>query len=328
MMFADEDTPISQHRAAVNGICWLHHTLLVASSLTEIVIADSSETRGSGAPSEIPTMRGVGRRHQHRISPFFVLLLTSLLLGILLSSTKGYSSTELLSPLRQSDGRSAAVRSPRHQERHRRESLLCHRRRWPQSHHLASSRAPAGSSTVADTLAGSRRRPCQSPSLSTSLEAAADASDVPRGGDESSPETSPKLQWNQRVQKTRKFVDKNFFLVGMFVAVAASKVAPALGKNGGVLRPELFIGKFGVTLIFLLSGLSLELKQISDAASNYKLNLLIQFMTFVAWPFAIGVPSIHAARTLLPSFFPQPLLDGLLMMTMLPTTVNMYVSPI
>lgn len=123
--------------------------------------------------------------------------------------------------------------------------------------------------------------------------------------------------------KFRQFTSKNFFLVGMFVAVASAKVAPALGRNGGLLRPELFIGRYGVTLIFLLSGLSLELGQLTRALSNVRLNFLIQAFTFGAWPFLIARP-LQSALTAT-KFFPSSLLDGLLIMMSLPTTVNMCV---
>lgn len=122
-----------------------------------------------------------------------------------------------------------------------------------------------------------------------------------------------------------KFASKNFFLVGMFVAVGLARLAPSLGKNGGILRPELFIGRFGVTFIFLLSGLSLELSQLKDAASNVKLNLLIQLGTFAAWPFLLGLPLTNLIGNYLPRLFPSALLDGLLILTCLPTTVNMCV---
>jgi len=127
------------------------------------------------------------------------------------------------------------------------------------------------------------------------------------------------------IKKITKFVDKNFFLLGMFAAVAFARLFPSLGCNGGVLRPELFIGKFGVTLVFLLSGLSLELSQLTAAASNVRLNALIQGMTFLAWPFLVGVPLTKLAATFLPGLFPQPLLDGLMILMCLPTTVNMCV---
>ena len=109
----------------------------------------------------------------------------------------------------------------------------------------------------------------------------------------------------------------------MFVAVALARAFPALGKNGGVLRPELFIGNYGVTIIFLLSGLSLELAKLKKAASNWRLNALIQTASFVAWPFLVGLP----LKNLLATFhiLPQPLLDGVLILSCLPTTVNMCV---
>ena len=92
-----------------------------------------------------------------------------------------------------------------------------------------------------------------------------------------------------------------------------------------MLRPEIFIGKFGVTLIFLLSGLSLELSELKDAMSNYKLNGAIQIVTFVVWPYLIGLPLTNGLRTFLPNLLPPALLDGLLILTCLPTTINMCI---
>lgn len=128
-----------------------------------------------------------------------------------------------------------------------------------------------------------------------------------------------------RMNQYRAFASKNFFLVGMFVAVGLARLAPTLGRNGGILRPELFIGRYGVTFIFLLSGLSLELAQLKDAASNIKLNSLIQLGTFAAWPFLLGLPLVTLIGKHLPTFFPSALLDGILILTCLPTTVNMCV---
>jgi sodium/bile acid cotransporter 7 len=91
------------------------------------------------------------------------------------------------------------------------------------------------------------------------------------------------------------------------------------------LRPELFIGKFGVAFIFLLSGLSLEISELKEAFSNIKLNTAIQLSTFAAWPFLVGLPFTRAMRKFLPNVLSPPLLDGLLILTCLPTTVNMCV---
>ena len=98
-----------------------------------------------------------------------------------------------------------------------------------------------------------------------------------------------------------------------------------LGKNGSVLRPELFIGKYGVTVIFLLSGLSLKLAELTNAAANLKLNSLIQLMTFGVWPFLVGVPLTKGLAMFAPTLLSKPLLEGLLILTCLPTTINMCI---
>lgn len=129
------------------------------------------------------------------------------------------------------------------------------------------------------------------------------------------------------LSKALQYANKNFFLVGMFVAVLLAKTVPALGQNGGLLRPELFIGNYGVTLIFLLSGLSLQTSELTKAIANVKLNGLVQFLIFVVWPFGIGVPLQYILNRLFVPFnlLPPALVDGILIMTTLPTTVNMCI---
>ena len=96
-----------------------------------------------------------------------------------------------------------------------------------------------------------------------------------------------------------------------------------MGVNGGILRPELFIGKYGVGLIFLLSGLSLQASELTKAVSNVKLNGLIQLTIFGLWPFLIGVP-LKSLLTMA-NIIPPALVDGLFIMTCLPTTINMCI---
>lgn len=67
---------------------------------------------------------------------------------------------------------------------------------------------------------------------------------------------------SEYINNARAFVSKNFFLVGMIAAVSFARLLPELGKNGSIVRPELFIGKYGVSTIFLLSGLSIKLKEL------------------------------------------------------------------
>lgn len=132
-----------------------------------------------------------------------------------------------------------------------------------------------------------------------------------------------------RFQSICAWCDRNFFLVGMVVAIALAKVMPEWGRNGGVLRPELYIGQYGVTLIFLLSGWSLPLSQLTQAATNTKLNILIQCMTFVVWPLVTAAFFALLQHPAIPTAFwsvlPRPLWDGLAITACLPTTVNMCV---
>jgi hypothetical protein len=125
------------------------------------------------------------------------------------------------------------------------------------------------------------------------------------------------------ITKAVNFANNNFFLVGMFIAVSIAKWIPSLGVNGSILRPELSIGKYGVGLIFLLSGLSLKMSELTKAVSNVKLNGLIQVAIFALWPFLIGVPLQNILSKV--NIVPPALVDGLLIMTCLPTTVNMCI---
>ena len=127
------------------------------------------------------------------------------------------------------------------------------------------------------------------------------------------------------LKKLIAFADKNFFLVGLFFAVFTAKIYPSFGVDGGLLHPELFVGKYGVGLIFLLSGLSLQTSALAKAVSNVKLNGLIQLSTFVLWPFMVGLPLRTFLTSVMPNLIPPALADGLLIMTCLPTTVNMCI---
>ena len=122
-----------------------------------------------------------------------------------------------------------------------------------------------------------------------------------------------------------QYANKNFFLMGMLVAVTMAKAFPALGKNGGILRPETFIGNYGVAIIFLLSGFSLQTSDLAKAITNFKLNGLVNLLLFGFWPYCIGLPLRFVFTNMLPNLIPSGLADGLLVMTTLPTTVNMCI---
>lgn len=90
------------------------------------------------------------------------------------------------------------------------------------------------------------------------------------------------------------------------------------------MRPDLVIGNYGVTLIFLLSGLSLQTSDLAKAVANVRLNGLVQLVIFAAWPFGIGLP-LRRLLTAGGGLIAPALADGLLILTTLPTTVNMCI---
>lgn len=121
-----------------------------------------------------------------------------------------------------------------------------------------------------------------------------------------------------------EFASKNFFLLGMATAVSMARLAPSLGKNGSILRPEIFFGQYGVSAIFALSGLSLAFGELQNAFENIKLNAIIQFVTFAVWP-AIGFTTTRIIETFMPQLLPKSLLEGLVILSCLPTTINMCI---
>lgn len=134
-------------------------------------------------------------------------------------------------------------------------------------------------------------------------------------------------QWRSILQK---WMNKNFFVLGMISTVMFAYVFPTLGMTNGMLHPELWLNQFGVSYVFLLSGLSIQLSQIKQASYNVKLNVLVQFILFFIWPFCFGLPIQYFGNQFLSTFtsvlpISKPLLDGLLVLSCLPTTVNMCV---
>ncbi|XP_029336513.1 sodium/bile acid cotransporter 7 isoform X4 [Mus caroli] len=51
---------------------------------------------------------------------------------------------------------------------------------------------------------------------------------------------------------------KEWFMVGIVVAIGAAKLEPSVGVNGGPLKPEITVAYIAVATIFFNSGLSLK----------------------------------------------------------------------
>lgn len=76
---------------------------------------------------------------------------------------------------------------------------------------------------------------------------------------------------------------KEWFLVGMLVAIVVAVFTPDWGKSGGVLHLDT-VTVLGIALVFFLHGLGLSPKAILEGLSNWKLHVFVQSATFLVYP--------------------------------------------
>ncbi|XP_048189757.1 sodium/bile acid cotransporter 7 isoform X1 [Perognathus longimembris pacificus] len=80
---------------------------------------------------------------------------------------------------------------------------------------------------------------------------------------------------------------KDWFLVGIVVAIAGAKLRPSVGVHGGPLKPEITVSYIAVATIFFNSGLSLKTEELTSALVHLKLHLFIQIFTLAFFPATI-----------------------------------------
>ena len=186
------------------------------------------------------------------------------------------------------------------------------------SHHLSTRRPHFGATDADDATTTTSK----STKISTTL-ISSPSTPLPttmRGGSSSSSSSSS----SSPSEKLLATLSTNYFLCGMISSIFLAFCFP---HSGMLLSP--FLSKFGVTFVFLLTGLTLKTEAIKEAFfSDWKLNALIQTLSFVAWPICtlglIGflkrfVLDFSGSREL------SLLMDGIFVTAALPTTVNMCV---
>ncbi|KAM5255696.1 sodium/bile acid cotransporter 7 isoform 2-T2 [Ctenodactylus gundi] len=80
---------------------------------------------------------------------------------------------------------------------------------------------------------------------------------------------------------------KGWFMIGIVLAIAAAKLQPSVGVNGGPLKPEITVSYIAVATIFFNSGLSLKTEELTSALVHLKLHLFIQIFTLAFFPATI-----------------------------------------
>ncbi|KAF6097031.1 solute carrier family 10 member 7 [Phyllostomus discolor] len=80
---------------------------------------------------------------------------------------------------------------------------------------------------------------------------------------------------------------KEWFMIGIVLAIAGAKLEPSIGVNGGPLKPEITVSYIAVATIFFNSGLSLKTEELTGALVHIRLHLFIQIFTLAFFPATI-----------------------------------------
>ncbi len=113
---------------------------------------------------------------------------------------------------------------------------------------------------------------------------------------------------------------KEWFLVGMVLAIALAIVTAPFGKTGGMIHLDKLTG-IGVAIVFFLHGLGLSPKAIRQGVSNWKLHIYIQAATFLVYPLLWLI----LGDTLL-AYLPSALAFGFCYLFVLPSTISSSVA--
>jgi solute carrier family 10 (sodium/bile acid cotransporter), member 7 len=112
------------------------------------------------------------------------------------------------------------------------------------------------------------------------------------------------------------FLLRHWFLIGLAVVIPLAALLPWLGAPGGPLKPELTV-HMAVAGAFLVSGLTLPLARLREAAGQVRLHLFIQLFCFVLIP-----ALVWSARPLLAAVgASDALIGGFVVLACLPTTI-------
>ncbi|MBL4282675.1 bile acid:sodium symporter family protein [Vibrio fluvialis] len=113
---------------------------------------------------------------------------------------------------------------------------------------------------------------------------------------------------------------KEWFLVGMVVAIALATVTYELGRSGGVIHLDQLTG-IGIAIVFFLHGLGLSPQAIKAGLTNWRLHVYIQMATFVVYP----ILWVIFGEAFL-AYMPSALAFGFCYLLVLPSTISSSVA--
>ncbi|MBY7913675.1 bile acid:sodium symporter [Vibrio fluvialis] len=115
-------------------------------------------------------------------------------------------------------------------------------------------------------------------------------------------------------------IKKEWFLVGMVVAILLATVTSEFGRSGGVIHLDQLTG-IGIAIVFFLHGLGLSPQAIKAGLTNWRLHVYIQMATFVVYP----ILWVIFGEAFL-AYMPPALAFGFCYLLVLPSTISSSVA--
>jgi sodium/bile acid cotransporter 7 len=129
----------------------------------------------------------------------------------------------------------------------------------------------------------------------------------------------PAKETDMVVKLLRKMAS-DWFLAGMIMAVILATLFPGFGASGGAMHADV-ASDAGIFAVFLLHGLALSTRSLREGMSRWKLHVLVQTLTFVAFPL-LFLPF----RAIFGGIIPEGLMLGFLYLCALPSTISSSVA--
>ncbi|KAI7884246.1 hypothetical protein K492DRAFT_158637 [Lichtheimia hyalospora FSU 10163] len=85
----------------------------------------------------------------------------------------------------------------------------------------------------------------------------------------------------------KKLFKKYWFLLGLAIVISVARAAPDVARKGGYIHAEWSIKWGAVIIIFLISGLSLRTKILTQTLLRVRLHLLVQIINLIIIPFFV-----------------------------------------
>lgn len=122
------------------------------------------------------------------------------------------------------------------------------------------------------------------------------------------------------ILKLLRKMASDWFLAGMITAVVLASLFPECGATDGPMHAGT-VSDAGIFCVFLLHGLSLSTRSLREGMARWRLHLLVQTLTFVAFPL-LYIPF----RAAFGGVIPEGLMLGFLYLCALPSTIQSSVA--